>query len=112
MSKNKDNQNNLVLEIRKKEQESAERLEKVEQDNNKKITETSNEAEKLVMQTEEEIKGVGQERFQEAKSKGKEEYKRILVEMDNQRRDEVEGGKVNLGKAKKYIQENFISIFN
>lgn len=111
MNDEKDNQNNLILQIRQKEQESAEKLEKTEQENNKKITETSEIAERLIAEVEQKTKDVGQVRFQEAKGKGKEEYKRILVESDNKRRDEVEGGKVNLPKAKEHIQKNFMSIF-
>ena len=38
--------------------------------------------------------------------------KRILVEEDNKRRDETEGGIANLPKAKKYIHNSFIKIFN
>ncbi len=107
---NKDD--NLIAQIRDKEKEVAEMLERVKKENDQQITEANESAKKLISETEDGIKEVGYKRLLEGKEKGKEEYKRILVEEDNKRRDETEGGKANLPKAKKYIHNSFIKIFN
>ena len=103
---------NLIVQIQDKEKEATKMLENVEKDNGQRLTEASEEAEKIIADIEQSTKEVGQKRFMEAKEKGKEEYKRILVESDNQRRDEVEGGKTNLEKAKNHISEHFMQMFS
>ncbi len=103
---------NLIVQIQDREKEATGMLANVEKDNSQRLIEASEEAERLIADIEQSTKEVGQKRFMEAKGKGKEEYRRILVESDNSRRDEVEGGKTNLNKAKKYIHESFMGMFS
>lgn len=104
-------QDNLIVQIREKEEETAKMLEHAEKENNKKVAEANEKAEKLIAETEEKTKEMGKQRFAEAKEKGKEEYKSILMEVGSKRRDEIESGKGNLDKAKKHITDSFMDIF-
>jgi len=104
-------QDNLIVQIRQKEDEAAKMLSKAEQENNQRASKAGETAEQLIIEVEEKTKTVGRKRFEKAKEKGKGEYKRILVELDNKRRDEIEGGKVNLEKAKKHIHNAFSDMF-
>ncbi len=102
---------NLIVQIRNKEDEAAQMLQKVEKDNNQRIAAANEAAEQLILDTEQAAKEAGQTRFQQAKEKGKEEYKAILVDADNRRRDEIETGKVQITKAKKFVYDHFQELF-
>ena len=107
-----DQDSNLIAQIREKEKEMAEMLESTKAENDQQISDINDNAKQLISKTEEDAKTIGYKRLQEAKEKGKTEYKRILAEEDRIRRDEAERGKTNLSKAKKYIKEELMKMFN
>ena len=107
-----DQDDNLIVQIRTKEEDAKKELEHVQDENNKSIADANEDAEKLITDEEEATKSVGLQKLQEGKEKGKEEYKKIIIELDNERRDAIEGGKVNLDKAKKHINDSFHKFFS
>lgn len=104
-------QTDFIVQIQNKENEVAQALKKDEQSNNQRVIFAKENASQVIADAEEAVKEKGQVRFQEAKAKAKDEYKKILVEEDNRRRDVVEGGKVNLPKASKHVQDAFFALF-
>jgi len=105
-------QSNFIAQIQEKEKEAAKTLEKVEKENNHRVLAAKEGSNQVIVKVEDATKAKGQERFKKTKEKAKEEYKRILIEEDNRRRDVIEGGKTNLDKAKKHIQEAFAGLFS
>ncbi len=104
-------ESHFIGQIQQKEKEVAKMLEDAEKKNNKRVLEVNESAGQIVIEAEEGAKKIGQECFKKVKEEGKGEYKRILAELANKRRDEIEGGKVNLEKAKKHIHDAFLDMF-
>ncbi len=104
-------QSDFIVQIQKKENDVAQSLKKDEQSNNQRVILSKENSSQVITGAEDAVKEKGQVRFQEAKAKAKDEYKKILVEEDNRRRDVVEGGKINLPKASKHVQDTFVALF-
>jgi len=102
---------NLISQIRRKEDEVANMIRLAEESNDQRIASANESAIQFVLGIEESAKKAGKIKFQQSKEKGKEEYKAILVEYDNERRDEVEGGKTRIPQAKKLVHDEFLRMF-
>lgn len=112
MSDKKSDQSHFIAQIQQKEKESEKMLKDIERENNKRILKANEDVSKIIEETEQTTKQSGQERLRQTKEKAKEEYKVILVEEDKRRRDIIEGGKMNLDKARKHIKDAFIGMFH
>jgi len=104
-------QTHFIGQIQQKEQETSTMLKDVERENNQRVLEANEISAQTFAEAEQNVKVTGRERLMQGKEQAKEQYKRLLVDEDNKRRDLIEGGKVNLEKAKKYIMSAFEDMF-
>lgn len=102
---------NLILRIRRAEEEAAQMLSEVESENSQRIDAANTAGLAMIQSTETLAKENGQKRFLQAKEQGKEIYKNMLVDSDNKRRDDIENGKLQVAKAKKFVHDHFLAMF-
>jgi len=101
----------LISQIKEKESGVKKMLEKVEVANNERIALAIDEAAQFVKQAEDDARLKAQQELGRARETAKAEYKKVLVNSDNERRDVVEGGKVNIQKAQKLVDDAFEAMF-
>lgn len=105
-------QSNFIAQIQEEEKNAENMLEKAESDNNKRVAMASDELLLIIGKAEEEAREKAIEKIKKSKEGAKEEFKKIIVDGDNSRRNIVEGGKVNLSKAIKHVNNAFVKMFN
>lgn len=105
-------QSDFISQIQNKEKEAERTLIAAEKSNGQRVVKATEEAAIVVADAEENAKKTGKEILLKKREDAKSEYKRVLVEFDNNRRDQIEGGKANLPKARKLAHESIINIFS
>jgi vacuolar-type H+-ATPase subunit H len=104
-------QSDFISQIQKKEIEAKKLIEKAEKDNNQRVVKAEESADQIVLEAEEATKKVGYERLAESKETAKDEYKKVLVEFDSRRRDQIESGRGKMPKAKSFINKKVVDMF-
>ena len=104
-------QSHSIARVQEEENAAKKMLNHVENENNVKIQKATENAEALIQSAEQEAKKEANVLIEEAKEKGKAEYKNILSAGENETHRLVESAQKNVPKAKKYIEETFLGLF-
>ena len=101
----------FIAQIQEAESDAQKSEEAAQKKNDQAVIAANEASEAKIAEAEEKYRKVAVDKIGKSKEKAKEEYKKILVDLDNERRDTVENGKTNLPKAEKQIHEALMGLF-